>query len=128
MGKICVQNVEVTIDNIEEKGISSQIFSIANSALNEKKFLEKAGFDENGKNYALAINVNERSFFKDIQSARSLYTHYRLFSEDGECVLEKVFCSESKNSILSTVTQQRQIERIAKDLKKFFSSGTSDEA
>ncbi|MCR5045233.1 MAG: hypothetical protein K6A42_08935, partial [Treponema sp.] len=62
------------------------------------------------------------------ENARSIYTHYQLFSESGECVAEKVFCSESKNSILSALTQEKEIQKIAKDLKKYFLAGSKDDA
>ncbi len=116
--KISVKNVEVVVDNIQEKGISSQIFNIAKSAV--------SGLGDDG--YSLFINLSERSFYKNIESAHSLYTHYQLFSDSGECVLENVFCSESKNSIISTLVQQKQIERIAKDLKKYFAGGSKKNA
>ena len=116
--KISVKNVEVVVDNIQEKGISSQIFNIAKSAV--------SGLGGDG--YSLFINLSERSFYKNIESAHSLYTHYQLFSDSGECVLENVFCSESKNSIISTLVQQKQIERIAKDLKKYFAGGSKKNA
>lgn len=118
--KIEIQNVEVMVDNISEKGISSQIFALAKTTL--------SGFETGGKPYTLAINLSERSFYKNVESARSLYSHYQLFSESGECVLENVFCSESKNSILSALTQKRQIEKIAKDLKKFFAGAKENDA
>ncbi|MBQ9627343.1 MAG: hypothetical protein IJR40_09250 [Treponema sp.] len=50
--KISVKNVEVVVDNIQEKGISSQIFNIAKSAV--------SGLGDDG--YSLFINLSERSF------------------------------------------------------------------
>jgi len=118
--KIEVQNVEVLVDEIPEKGISSQIYALAKTAL--------TGLEADGRRYSLAINLSERSFYKSVEMERSLYTHYQLFSESGECVWENVFCSQSKNSILSATTQKRQIVRIAKDLKKFFAGAKESDA
>lgn len=120
--QIQVQAVEVLVDNIQEKGISLQIFEMAKSAFS--KIPQPQSEDE----YTIAINLSERSFYKNVESARSLYTHYQLFSKSGQCVLENVFCAEGKNSILSTLIQQKQIERIARDVKKYLASGSSDEA
>ena len=120
--KIDVLTVEVVVDNIQEKGISSQIFEMAKNAFS------KIPPEENGKEYAIAINLSERSFYKNVDVERSLYAHYQLFSESGECVLENVFCSESKNSIMSATAQKRQVERIAKDLKKFFAGAKESDA
>lgn len=118
--KICILNVEVLVDNIQEKGISSQIFEMAKAALNARNLT--------GRNYSLSIDLSERSFFKNIENSRSLYTHYQLFTEEGECVWENVFCSEGKNSIVSTLVQQRQIEKIARDLKKYFANESKNDA
>ena len=107
---------------IQEKGISSQIFEMAKNAFS------KIPPEEDGKEYAIAINLSERSFYKNVDVERSLYAHYQLFSESGECVLENVFCSESKNSIMSATAQKRQVERIAKDLKKFFAGAKESDA
>ena len=71
-------------------------------------------------NYTIRINFRERSFYKNVDNFHSLYASYQLFSEDGKCVLENVFCSESKKSILSTLVQQKQVEKIARDIKKYF--------
>lgn len=126
--KICVTNVEVVIDNIPEKGISSQIFCMAKSALKAPEIEEAAFFNGFKENYSISIDLCERSFFKNIESAHSLYTHYQLFSDTGECVLENVFCSESRKSILSALTQRKQIERIAKEVKKYFAGGNKKDA
>lgn len=117
---IIVENVEVMVDNIFEEGISSQISGIAKNAFN--------GFCGQDKNYWIKINLSERSFYKNVDNFHSLYASYQLFSEEGECVLENVFCSESKKSILSALVQQRQIEKIAKDIKKHFKSGSESDA
>ncbi len=127
-GKILVKSVEVLVDNINEEGISSQIFELAKNSLNGSKVFEKAFFDGEAQNYSIKINMRERSFYKNIDSVHSLYASYQLFSESGACVLENVFCSESKKSILSTLVQQKQVAKIAKDLKKFFESGIKDDA
>ena len=124
--KISVKNVEVVVDNIQEKGISLQIFNIAKSSLNGQKFLESPS--AGGEGYSISISLSERSFYKNIESAHALYTHYQLFSDSGECVLENVFCSESKSSIISTLAQKKQIEKIAKDLKKYFAGGSKKDA
>lgn len=120
--KIEVQAVETVVDSILEKGISSQIFEMAKSAFSKLPPSQGSG------EYTIAINLSERSFYKNVESVRTLYTHYQLFSKSGECVLENVFCSESKNSIISTLVQQKQIERIARDIKKYLASGNFDEA
>ena len=115
-------DTETILYALKEKGISLQIFEMAKSAFS--KIPQPQSEDE----YTIAINLSERSFYKNVESARSLYTHYQLFSKSGQCVLENVFCAEGKNSILSTLIQQKQIERIARDVKKYLASGSSDEA
>ena len=120
--KITVKTVETQIDDIQEKGISLQIFEMAQNAFS------RLSAKQSGFQYNININMSERSFYRDAGIARSLYTHYQLFSENGECVLENVFCSESKNSIISTLIQQKQIGKIAKDVKKFLASGQNNEA
>lgn len=122
LSKIQVQGVEVLVDDIYEEGISLQILGIAKNALNCQKIIEKANASGAARknNYTIRINFRERSFYKNVDNFHSLYASYQLFSEDGKCVLENVFCSESKKSILSTLVQQKQVEKIARDIKKYF--------
>lgn len=117
---ILVQNVEVLVDNIFEEGLSLQISGLAKNAFSK--------VCDDGKSYSIKINLRERSFYKNVDNVHSLYASYQLFSEDGECVLENVFCSESKKSILSALVQQKQIAKIAKDLKKYFESENKADA
>ena len=100
------------MDNVFEEGVSQQILGLVRKAF--------CRVCDDGNNYSIRIDLRERSFYKNIDNFHSLYASYQLFTEDGECVLENVFCSESKKSILSTVVQQRQVAKIAKDLKRFF--------
>ena len=110
----------MTIDNVIENGISSQICEMAQTAL-----LDVEG---DGNEYALAINLSERSFYKSLDRERSLYAHYQLFDPNGECVLEKFFCSQGKKTLASALTQKAQIARLAKELKQFFLSGKKNVA
>jgi hypothetical protein len=68
------------------------------------------------------------SFYKNVDNFHSLYASYQLFSKDGECVLENVFCSEGKKSILSALVQQKQVAKITRDLKRYFKNGTEGDA
>ena len=114
MTNLQVERVEVSVDNIKEEGISEQIFGIAKNAFKSQKVL--------GKSYSIKIDFRERSFYKNVDSFHSLYARYQLYSEEGECVHENVFCSEGKKSIISSLVQQRQVAKIARDLKKYFES------
>lgn len=115
-----VEQVEVSVDNINEDGISAQIAGIAKNALRSPKLFEKADFTSREKTYSIKIDFKERSFYKNVDSFHSLYARYQLYSEDGKCVHENVFCSEGKKSIVSALVQQKQIAKIARDLKKYF--------
>ncbi len=117
-----VERVVVSVDNINEEGISVQIAGIAKNAFNSQKLFEKADFAAREKSYSVKIDFMERSFYKNVDSFHSLYARYQLYSEDGECVHENVFCSEGKKSIVSALVQQKQVAKIARDLKKFFES------
>lgn len=117
---ILVQNVEVLVDNIFEEGISTQILGLAKNAF--------SGVCDDGKSYSIKINLRERSFYKNVDNFHSIYVSYQLFLENGECAHENVFCSEGKKSILSAMVQQKQVAKIAKDLKKYFESEVQDDA
>ncbi|MBR5097292.1 MAG: hypothetical protein IK094_09335 [Treponema sp.] len=117
-----VERVEVSVDNINEEGLSAQIAGLAKNAFNSPKIFEKADFASREKSYSIKIDFRERSFYKNVDSFHSLYARYQLYSEEGECVHENVFCSEGKKSIVSALVQQKQVAKIAKDLKKFFES------
>ena len=109
------------IDNIYEEGISLQIFEMAKNALNGQKVVEKANAcSRENQKYIVKINFRERSFYKNVDNFHSLYASYQLCLDDGTCLLENVFCSESKKSILSALIQQKNVEKIAKDIKKYF--------
>lgn len=119
--KIQIQDVDVLIDNIYEEGISLQIFEMAKNALNGQKVVEKANAcSRENQKYIVKINFRERSFYKNVDNFHSLYASYQLCLDDGTCLLENVFCSESKKSILSALIQQKNVEKIAKDIKKYF--------
>ena len=93
--------------------------------------LAKTAFNklcDNEKNYSVRINFRERSFYKNVDNFHSLYASYQLFSEDGQCVLENVFCSESKKSILSALVQQKQVSKIAREIKKYFEEESNNDA
>ena len=120
LSKIQIQGVEVLVDNIYEEGISLQISGLAKTAFNK--------LCDNEKNYSVRINLRERSFYKNVDNFHSLYASYQLFSEDGQCVLENVFCSESKKSILSALVQQKQVSKIAREIKKYFEEESNNDA
>ncbi len=127
--KIQIQGVEVLVDNVYEDGISTQILGMARNALQPQKLFEKAKtVEEDAQSYSIKINLRERSFYKNVDNFHSLYASYQLFSKDGECVLENVFCSEGKKSILSALVQQKQVAKITRDLKRYFKNGTEGDA
>lgn len=119
---VSVQSVQVLVDNINEEGISLQVLGMAKNAFNSIKIDEKTDEGAQVKKYTIKIDLRERSFYKSVDNIHSLYARYQLFSEDGECVLENIFCSEGRKSILSALVQQRQVAKIARDLKKYFES------
>ena len=119
---VSVQSVQVLVDNINEEGISLQVLGLAKNAFNSINACEKADEGAPAKKYSITIDLRERSFYKSVDNIHSLYARYQLFSEDGKCVLENIFCSEGRKSILSALVQQRQVAKIARDLKKYFES------
>ena len=116
-GKITVRSANACIEGVYEKGISSQIFSMANTALRRA--------NAKGRRYELVIDVSEYSFYKPkkLERTRSLYAHYQLFSESGECVLEKVFCSQGKKTLLSAFIQKDRVAWVARGVKSYVRSG-----
>ncbi len=112
-----VECVDVAINNICDEQISKQISGIAKTMLARKGFCG---------DYRIKINLSQRSFYKNIDTVNSIYVHYELWNSEGKRLFENVFLTEGKETILSTAMQNRQVEKIVRDLARYFRTKESE--
>lgn len=114
---IAIESVDVTVDSIAESAISEQICDIARTKFSAENFSKLCPKVQNAR---IRISIRERSFYRSADNINSLYVHYGLYDGNENCITENAFCSEGKRTIISTVVQRKEVDRIARDLQRYF--------
>lgn len=107
--------VSVTVNLVHEDALSRQLEEILRTKLSKETFPEQPS------PLQLELTVTERQFYRDIDNLNSIYVHTQLIDAEGKSVMEESFFSETKSTILSSVRQNKEINKVIKGIKKYLS-------
>ena len=108
-----VKNINVSIDYVNDKFVAKQIKDNVESLLYaNQRFINDA------TTINIDIDVNQRSFIKNIEQKNSIYISFVGYTDEGFIILrENVYITGNKN-LISTVDQYNSITPIVKRMIK----------
>lgn len=108
-----VKNINVSIDYVNDKIVAKQIKDNVESLLYaNQRFINDA------TTINIDIDVNQRSFIKNIEQKNSIYISFVGYTDEGFIILrENVYITGNKN-LISTVDQYNSITPIVKRMIK----------